>query len=401
MKTLHFYLTATAVLLMSAFVSAQTMVTYTTADGLPDDFIIGGVTFNTDGHVWIGTSYGVGEFDGTSWETYFIADGLADDYIKCIEADVNGNIWVGTDLGLSMYNGTAWTTYTTNEGLVDNSITALACESDGSVWVGTLAGVSHFYNNVWTTFNTGNGFPSDLITTIHIDDAGNKYFGTWELGVIKYDGTNYTLVDTADGLLDQYVTAIETDLSGNLLVGSLYGISRFNSSLVWTDTLTQNTGLYNNYIMDIEVSSAGYLWVSMFVDYLLDGGVSWFNGSIWTSYNTADGIADPLVKKIGIDSDGNVWVCTGTGLTKISDYVTIESAVAEKTPAFYPNPASDRITFGNEVQSVTLYDMAGRCLQKSGTETTMDISSLPGGWYSLEILDRNGMISREPLCIQK
>ncbi len=399
MKHFCTYLILVFCLFLSGNMMAQTFTSFTTADGLPDNFINGGVAVDQSNNIWIGTANGVAMYNGITWTSYHVGDGIADEYINCIAVDGNDDVWIGTDVGVSVYDGTNWTTYTTVDGLVENAVNSIAGDIDGSVWFGTTSGVSNFNGTIWTTYNTAGGFPTDLITTIHIDAAGNKWFGTWENGVIKYDGSIYTQIDTLDGMQSQYISCIAVDNSGNMLAGTLYGISRFNSSLVWTDSISQATGIYNNYIMDIDIASDGTIWISMFVDYLLDGGVSWSNGGPWVSYNTVNGIADHLVKKMAIDNTGSVWVSTGAGITKISDYTGTAAILSGTIPLFYPNPTSGILNFNQGYSSVYVYDMTGRLVFNADNAAFADLSELPAGYYSVSLTNENGKTSREKLCI--
>ena len=389
-------------LFLSGMLKAQTFTTFTTTEGLSDDFIYGGIAVDQNNHIWAGTSYGVSKFDGASWTNYFMADGLADDFIRCIAVDASNNVWVGTDVGVSRFNGTSWTTYTTADGLVDNTVYAIAGDFTGAVWFGTMYGVSKFDGTEWFTYNTSNGFPSDLISTIFVDCSGKKYFGTLDSGFIIYDGSTYEVIDTADGLADQSVKAIMKDQSGYILAGTLYGISRFDgASYQWQNDITSTDGLYHNVIMDIDVTSTGVIWVSTFVDYLVDGGMSWFNGSTWTSYNTADGMSDPQIIKTAVDYDDNIWVATGTGITKISDYTGSPLTATKEMPVVYPNPSAGAIYFSKTAASVTVFDMSGRCVFSCNNAMSADLSELNPGYYTLKLTEENGNIVNRKICIAK
>lgn len=401
MKNLSIFLT-TVCLMYATFLHAQTFTVFTTSEGLPDDFIYGGIAVDQNNNIWAGTSYGVSKFDGASWTSYFVADGLADDFIRCIAVDALNNVWVGTDVGVSRFNGTSWTTYTTADGLVDNTVFSIAGDFTGAVWFGTMYGVSKFDGTEWFTYNTAGGFPSDLINTIYVDCSGKKYFGTLDSGVIIYDGSTYEIIDTTDGLADQSVKAILKDNTGTILVGTLYGISRFDGgSYQWLNDITDAEGLYHNVIMDLDITSTGVVWVSIFVDYLLDGGMSWYNGSSWVSYTTTDGMSDKQIIKTAIDYDDNIWVATGTGITKISDYTHNPVLAGNHNTAIYPNPTAGKVFFNSPVSSLFVFDMSGRCVYNDGATLSADLSDLAPGYYSVKITTENGTTLNRKICIAK
>ncbi|MBU0489976.1 MAG: T9SS type A sorting domain-containing protein [Bacteroidetes bacterium] len=388
--------------LISSGIFAQTFTTYTTTDGLPDDYIIGGVAIDTNNNVWAGTAAGVGYFDGSSWTSYTGADGLADIYINCIAVDANNNVWVGTDNGVSQYDGSVWSNYTIADGLVDNAVYTIAGDIDGSVWFGTLFGLSHFDGSTWTTYSTANGFPADLISYVYVDSIGNKWFGTWMNGVIKYDGSSYTTITTADSLADNNVKCITIDHSGHLWVGTLYGMSRFNDSLEWIGDITSADGIYNDYIMDLDVAPDGSVWSAMFIDYLYDGGISGFNGSSWVSYTVADGLADNLVRRLAVDHNGDVWIATGSGVSKFSVITGTCELVSDERVNIFPNPTSGSFNLDTQSDNNSYYvevsDVAGNIVLSGMNLKQADISTFSPGIYTVTVRWENGRSINRKVC---
>ena len=121
--------------------------------------------------------------------------------------------------------------------------------------------------------------------------------------------TNYT---SADGLLADNVNCIDA-YDGYLWFGTQNGLSVFDGAN-WYN-FTTSDGLIDNTIQAIHVSSLG-VWLGT------DFGVSYvdlpnlFSGGIITSYTTADGLGNNVIKCINEDSDGNIWFGTNSGVTK-------------------------------------------------------------------------------------
>jgi ligand-binding sensor domain-containing protein len=288
--------------------------TYTTADG-PAGYWINAIASDSAGNMWFGTDCcGTSKFDGSHWTTYTIVDGLAGNYVNAIASDSAGNVWFGTwGYGVSEFNGTAWTTYTTADGLASNYIGAIASDPEGNLWVGTGDGVSKFDGTAWTTYTTADGLAGNWITAIASDPAGNLWFGTWDSGVSKYDGFKWTTYTSADGLAGNWIDAITSDPAGNLWFGtkSCYianysaicagvGLSKFDGAH-WTTYATANS-LADNSITTIASDPAGNIWFGT-----SGHGVSKFDGANWTTYTTADGLADNSIIAIASDPAGNVW----------------------------------------------------------------------------------------------
>jgi len=72
-----------------------------------------------------------------------------------------------------------------------------------------------------------------------------------------------------------------------------------------------------NPVVNIEVDSWGRIWTSIYVGYLAQGGVAYWNGSIWQDLDISDGLAGPNIKELAIDSDNNIWIATTTGVSHI------------------------------------------------------------------------------------
>ena len=111
------------------------------ADGAAQ--IFNRVVVNPSGVVWIGgRGLGLWAWDGTEWQHYTTADGLAGDTVWAIAFDGAGRVWVGTNSGLSVLDGESWVTYTVADGLVCDDVRAIAIAADG-VWIGTWRGLNH------------------------------------------------------------------------------------------------------------------------------------------------------------------------------------------------------------------------------------------------------------------
>ena len=89
------------------------------------------------------------------------------------------------------------------------------------------------------------------------------------------------------------------------------GVSEFDGS-VWT-TYTTADGLASNYVEVIAIDGAGHMW---FGHGWRGAGVSKFDGSTWTTYTTADGLADNRVRAIIIDGAGHKWFGTSGGVSE-------------------------------------------------------------------------------------
>jgi ligand-binding sensor domain-containing protein len=358
---------------------------FTTANGLPDNYVCGGVAIGSDNVKWFGTADGVAKFSNNTWTVYKSEQGLVSNYTNCVAVDNQNNLWVGTDLGVSKFDGTTWTTFTTADGLIDNAIVSIAVAPDNAVWFATYAGVSKLSADTWTSFTTTQGLPTNAINTIAFDANGNTWLGTMMEGVAKISNGTVTVLNTSNGLPDNNVFAIAIDAQNNKWVGTWYGLTKFDTNDNFVITYTYETGLHNDFIRSLAFDSDQKLWIGMFADYNLDGGVTLFDGQNWTSFTIEDGLADTQVIGLDIDSDNNVWIATGNGVSFLHGEVGIANSNSISDLHLFPNPSSDFLMVDSETfpSLVTILNMNGvEVLKQNLTQQQpITIQDLPQGLY--------------------
>jgi ligand-binding sensor domain-containing protein len=98
---------------------------------------------DTDGTVWCGTwGGGLSSFDGETWRSYTVADGLPGNHVFMLHVDPAGELWIGTNNGLARLKDDEFTRFTTEDGLFSNRIFSMTTADDGSKWVGSFGGVA-------------------------------------------------------------------------------------------------------------------------------------------------------------------------------------------------------------------------------------------------------------------
>ncbi len=91
--------------------------------------------------------------------------------------DNSGNIWIGfrsagnsACVALAKYSTSTslWTYYNqiNTPSLPSNSVTALAHDNAGNIWIGTNVGLVKFNGLNFTTYTTDNGLSANSITSI-------------------------------------------------------------------------------------------------------------------------------------------------------------------------------------------------------------------------------------------
>ena len=390
-------------LCVATALSAQTFTTWTTADGLPSNDLRD-VAVDAAGNIWLASQFGVVRFDGSTFTVHNTTShpGLAADGILAIAVAANGEVWAGTDFGVSVFDGSNYTTYTTADGLSDDQITNIKQAPNGDVWIGTINGATLYRNSTFTAYGSPN-IPFGGVTHIAFASNGDVWLSGGLGGVIVYNGSTFSTLTTANGLLSNRVRSIAFD-GGDKWVATSKGISTF-------DALDQHTGDHTrpfilpppdtlNPVTDIALDSHGVVWAAVYVDYLVtEGGVCAYDGNAWVQYETADGLAGPNVRRLAIDANDDVWVTTSTGLTRISGFqIGIAENVNDAGFALYPNPVVDQLDVVMEngttaLTSIRVFDAGMRMVltdnvlgsRSTAVRTSLDVSSLEAGVYFLQV----------------
>ncbi|MDX2360219.1 MAG: two-component regulator propeller domain-containing protein [Crocinitomicaceae bacterium] len=390
------FLTAGAVLLVSNLF-AQTFTNYTTSDGLLHDNV-NCLDVDATDNLWFGTQDGVSVFNGSIWGSYTTADGLVDNTIQAIYVANSGDVWAGTDFGVSVWSTGVWTSYTTADGLGNNQIKCISEDLNGDIWFGTNNGASEFDGTNWTNYGTAEGLPFGGVTTISAHANGDLWMGSGLGGMMIFDGSSFTAITTAEGLIDDRIRGLVIDGSDNKWVATSEGITVLDNT---NSVAMHHTTIFTlpapdtlNPIEDIEMDGQGNIWVGVYVDYLVtEGGVCAYDGSQWIEYHVADGLIGPVVRALAIDGNDDVWVATSTGVSKISDHnVGVDESEALSF-SIYPNPAIDvvNIASANEISgSIELFTTSMQLVKSievigSQENLQLNVGDLSAGIYFIRI----------------
>ena len=145
-------------------------------------------------HVWgAAWYYGGVMYDGSVWYAYPPSDtSLPNGMYDLIFADSKGNIWFGTNqsspnYGFTMYDGKEWRTYYSPERYWISYVYQIAEDQLGNVWLATGG------------------------------------------GLLMYDGTSFTLIDSENSpLVSNNISAVTADERGNIWIGTDYGLYVYN-----------------------------------------------------------------------------------------------------------------------------------------------------------------------------
>lgn len=267
------------------------------------------------GNLWFGTTgHGVFKFDGESFTSYTVKDGLGGNRVIDICEDVEGNILFGTDKGVYLYDGNSIKEFLKKEEIGEKSISELFVDSKGQVWIGTHHAGMYVYNgksvhNLLSNDSIINDFGLTLngINDMTEDKVGNIWFASWAIaseGVIRYDGKVLMRYTEKYGIIDSKFHSVIEDKSGAIWAGSRdHGVFRYDGKAFTHITDTNGTG--NESILWILEDTNGNIWFTSGRK-----GVYRYDGNSFENYTTEDGLIHNSVFTIVEDNDGNLWFGT-------------------------------------------------------------------------------------------
>lgn len=161
-----------------------------------------------------------------------------------------------------------------------------------------LIGITSIYAQTSNIFRYESALPSDTVTCIAQDAEGNVLLGTAN-GLVSYNGTDFSVINTSNGLAGNYVNDIFVASDGKIYVATTAGLSIRNNN-TWQNEFTGGN------IRKIAATSNGRFWYST-----ISNSVVEYNSGNTTvipdNYGFANGISG-----IYVDRSDNVWIsCNG------------------------------------------------------------------------------------------
>ncbi|MEQ9717907.1 MAG: two-component regulator propeller domain-containing protein [Balneola sp.] len=281
---------------------------FTSENGLSNNIIYSSA-LDREGNLWFGTfGGGANLFLGDYFENHTMLDGLANDVVTSITEGENGEIWLATyGGGLSLLKDGKFTTMSLKEGLLDDKVFSVDKDSSGRIWVGMRNGLAYLENEVLTILSEDE-FPYRKVRQVYEDSKGIIWISTYDDGMVRYDGKEFRLISTDDGLLDNTVLGTVEGDDGSMWIATYGGVSRYFEGEV--ENFTIQEGLPNNAVMMVIKDDVGRIWASTF------GGIAWFDGLKFQSITTEDGLPNRVCYFIHQSRDGSIWVGTNNGVVK-------------------------------------------------------------------------------------
>lgn len=243
------------------------------------------------------------------WTFYYMEDVT----VRPIAVGLQDHIWAG---------GYDLTRIFDNSELVYpdiKGISAIAGNNHDNIWFGSYnSGIWKFDGTNWTNYTAENS-NIDYDTVNHnsmvLDLEDNLWFGTVSkgvgTGVTMFDGNQWQVFNSDNGLVFNSVNGIAVDSENKKWFTTRQGISSFDGTN-WVSYTSENTGIdLIDEVFSIAIDNENNKWFSSYL------GALKFDGTNWTRYNSSpDVLKWNFINAIAIDKENNKWFATEYGVSK-------------------------------------------------------------------------------------
>lgn len=298
--------------------NGKELLQLTEKNGLSANTILSLNTDNTD-NIWVGTSGGgVNSLNYFRFSHFNVSNGLLDENVTALCEGAQNTLWIGTSNGLNkMREGKISVELPQLKG---KKIVALFEDKSGKLWIGTSYNGVYVYANAqlkqYKSKQLGFNYDDLMVSSIVGDDEGNIWIGSFSQGLVKYDGEKFEHFDAALGLCSKSVISIIKGADGTLWFSSNYhqnkgGVCTYRNG---TFQAYQRQILQNKTVWSIlEDPEKEAFWVGT-----SEYGLILFKGENSFSYSTKDGLISNNIYQLIKDDEGQLWVGTDKGLSRIS-----------------------------------------------------------------------------------
>ncbi len=277
--------------------------------------------------------------------------------ISCLYQDDNRFMWIGTSKGLYQFNGTDFVFFPGPDKQTAMQVSSLFMTPDHVLWIGTRKGnIYQLENDSLHLFNPEEGNPKVAVTGFAMDKKGNLWFSTYGEGVYYYDGKHLHNFNTDDGLTDNSCYTVTADKKDRMWVATDEGISvcSLNKDKKIIHNINSSQGLPDNIVLSLTADLTG-MWAGMqdagickvdletFKILAPNASAKWAYGPVnnivtgdgwlWLSteqngiisietaagnfndkYTTADNLNISRISSLYSDKQGNYWIASGSQL---------------------------------------------------------------------------------------
>ena len=282
---------------------------------------VNGMVETADGVLWVASNSGAHPLNRAAGD---FSNRAGPPGARNMVQDREGNLWIGTFAqGLVRYSHGQTTNYKAAEMLPDNTILALYEDREGNIWVGTQDGLVRLTRREVQTLSSSDGLASDDVATIYEDPSGVLWIGTVTGELYRRDGNKLIPFHPPAVARDFHPRNIYVDREGGQWLGSAaQGVLHLHSGK--TDAISTSNGLRSNQIRDFLEDRDGNVWIAT------GSGLSRWDGHGVRTYYIEDGLAYGGMHALELDRNGDLLVGTDGGLNRVHEGRFVKDPVFAK-----------------------------------------------------------------------
>jgi len=274
---------------------------YTTSDGLVSN-IVRSINIDHEGNKWFSVwGSGISMFDGSDWKLYNEKNtSFFIDYAQKIRIINDGSILFAMFWGdsVALFKKENWIIIEPENELNLRHVNDALYDQKKNLYIASETGVFKYDGNKWERVN-------ESATTLELDPKNGALWFSDNVrcsGVRQYDGTNWSYYSDSDGLVNNCISSIAIDASGNKWFGSALGVSKYDEDKKKWTTYTQENNIIIKDVNDIIIDSEGTKWFGT------DNGIIKYDNTTWKSFTFKNSSPIHYVGDAAQDIKGNIWV---------------------------------------------------------------------------------------------
>ncbi len=271
-------------------------------DGLSHNIVLS-LSLDREGNLWAGTDGG--GLDRIKRKVFFSPAGLSTETAQSVAQDAAGGLWVAFNShGLAYWQTNSATSY--GIGTSSNAWTVLV-DKHQQIWAGTRGeGLFRFMSYYFQPVADAQKIGREIY--VLFEDHSGKIWAGGENGLGSFDGTNWNVFTTHDGLPASAVRAIAEDASGNLWLGTERdGLFQLRDGKFFSVSAPVKD------ISCLLAAADGGLWVGT-----SGHGLAHFQNGNWKICSTLNGgLASDSIGYLINDDAGNLWLGSYEGLLRV------------------------------------------------------------------------------------
>ena len=290
---------------------------FTTADGLPHDRVKR-IGQDRRGFLWFATTEGLARFDGRSFVTYGVREGLPVPSVNDVVETADG-LWAATNGGgIALLDPSAdaarFRVLRVGDGAA-NRVNTILMDAGGTLWAGTDGGLHRLpagpgpgsasrFEEVPLALP---GHPDPSVQVFALLETERGMLAGTRFGLVLVEGGGARRIPLAPGG-EAIVLALARVPDGEILVGVRGGgLFRLDpSTLAVTGRLTAQDGLPDATVAAIHATRERWVLGT-------DDGIAVVTGGRVRAYGVANGLSERIVTSVTADREGNVWLGTPGG----------------------------------------------------------------------------------------